>query len=172
MSRNRCLWCVAVGLLAMAAGSVGADEPSYRGRTLSEWKAMLEGDPKPQRRQAALMVIEALGAKDPATVRSVGKALRTDASDDVRQQAAQLLANLGPDAREGLDDLAASLKGDANARVRATAAAALGNLGAAGKSAVVLPVLTAALKDKDAKVRVWAAEAIAKQGEAAEAAVA
>src|SRR5213595_24264 len=107
MIRQMVVRCVLLGFAAAYASRAPADEPSYRGRTLTEWRTMLETDPKPGRRQAALMVIDLLGAKEPATVRAVGKALRTDASEDVRLQAAQVLVNLGPDSREALDDLAA-----------------------------------------------------------------
>src|SRR5947209_16331134 len=96
-----------------------ADEPSYRGRSLTQWREMLATDPKPSRRQAALMVIEVLGVKDPTTVRAVGRAVRTDVEPDVRQRAAQILGNLGAEAREAIDDLAAAAKADTNTGVRA-----------------------------------------------------
>src|SRR5688572_6123368 len=89
-----------------AAGRSVADEPMLKGRTLTEWLKMLESDPKPERRQASLLAIEVLGAKTSPAVRGIGKAVRSDSSDDVRRQAAQLLGSLGADAREALDDLA------------------------------------------------------------------
>src|SRR4051794_25424605 len=106
ISRSAVCW-VACGMMAAAASRATADEPSYRGRTLTEWRTMLESDPKPEKRQAAVLVIEVLGAKEPVTIRAVGKAARADSNDDVRLAAAQLLVNLGADAREAMDDLAA-----------------------------------------------------------------
>src|SRR5438128_6479062 len=83
---TRLCWLVLVTLVA-AAPTVRAQEPSFRGRPLSEWLKMLESDPKPEHRQAALMVVEVLGSKASTTVRAVGKAARTDANADVRRQA-------------------------------------------------------------------------------------
>src|SRR5438067_1719132 len=111
--RRDVCWLVVVSSL-WSGGRCGADEPGLRGRTLSECVKMLEADPRPERRQAALIALEVLGAKSPPAVRAVGKAARADASADVRRQAAQLLGGLGAEAREAIDDLAAALKFDAD----------------------------------------------------------
>src|SRR5690349_22142611 len=128
MSRRPRWGWLFLGCLVALAPRATADEPTLKGRTLGDWLKMLESDPKPERRQAALIAIELLGAKAPPAVRGIGKAARTDASEDVRRQAAQLLGSLGGDAREALDDLVAVLKSDTNAGVRESAAGALGKI--------------------------------------------
>src|SRR5205823_11370698 len=122
-------------------------------RTLPEWIKMLQSDPKPERRQGAVLAIEVLGAKSRESMLALGKAVRSDADDEVRRSAAQLLGNFGSDARDGLDDLAAALKGEKSPIVREACVTALGKIGSAAKPGVVVPVLAAALADSDVKTR-------------------
>ena len=140
-------------------GTFGPDEPKLLGRTLADYLKMLETDRDPERRRAALSAIEAFGAKSREAILAVGKAVRKDENEEVRRAAAQLLGGLGGDARDGLDDLAAAVKADASAVVREACASALGKIGSAAKPGVVVPVLAAALMDKDVKTRATAGEA-------------
>src|SRR4051812_34552222 len=84
-------------LLAATAPAIRADEPKIYGRTLADWLKMLESDPKPDRRQAALSAIEVFGGKSREAILGVGKAVRKDADEEVRRAAAQLLGSLGAD---------------------------------------------------------------------------
>src|SRR5437868_4990431 len=117
MKSPRCRFAVFGLVFVVSAGihpaaRVRADEPKLYNRTLPEWIKMLQSDPKPERRQGAVLAIEVLGAKSRESMLALGKAVRSDADDEVRRSAAQLLGAFGPDARDGLDDLAAALKAE------------------------------------------------------------
>ena len=155
-------------LFFLAAASLHADEPVLKGRNLTEWLAMLDADPKPERRRASVVALEILGDKSPRVVKALGKAARADADDEVRRQSIQLLASIPAEARDAVDDLAAAFKADKVASVRESAAVALGKVGVAGKAGIVLPVLTDGLKDADAKTRASVAEALGRLGPEAE----
>ncbi|MCI0638514.1 MAG: HEAT repeat domain-containing protein [Gemmataceae bacterium] len=88
----------------------------------------------------------------------------------VRYKAVALLAKLGPVAKFALDDLRQTLK-DANGFVRVKAAEALWRIDSKTPANVLLPVLTAALKDKNPELRAAAAPVLGLLGSKARSAV-
>jgi HEAT repeat protein len=172
MSRT---WAVAAMLLSTflpAAARAEEDEPSFYMKKLSEWLTMLREDDKADRRRAALLVVERIGAKRiRQVVPAVAGALREDKEEKVREAAAASLGNLCAKARTESpefkfdtvrDALTAALRMDKSARVREAAARSLGRLEADASGAV--GALSAALKDPDPGARAAAADALRRLG--------
>src|SRR5207245_9641776 len=111
-------WPMALLGLALVVVAGRGDEPKLYNRTVPEWIKMLQTDPKPERRQGAVLAIEVLGAKSREAMQALGKSVRSDADEEVRRASAQLLGNFGGDARDGLDDLAAAVKTEKSPIVR------------------------------------------------------
>ncbi len=126
MSRCRCLpgWILAA-FLVPAVAPVQEEDPTFRGRRLSEWLAMLKGGEAAEDQQAMLFVlgnsaglpsmwprlvntrlagliaVELIGpAKSPKVLPAILAVLRDDPEPRVREAAAHALGRLGPKARE------------------------------------------------------------------------
>ncbi len=162
---------LAVGLVGcLAAGAVRAEEePTFRGRTLSAWAAVLTGDADVRRRQGALIALERIGPlKSAKTLPAVVAALTSkDQGEAVRAAAAGALGRMYDRVKEedqmirwdgARDGLAAAVRTDRSPAVREAAATALGRMGADADKAV--PELKGALSDPQMAVRSAAAEAL------------
>jgi HEAT repeat protein len=158
--------------------AVGADdeEPVFQTKKLSEWLTILQKDARPERRRAALMVVEQIGARHTGQmVPALLGALRDDKEEKVREGATAALgrvcARLRKDDSETFkfdnirDALATALKGDRSPRVREAAAVALGKLDSEARGAVA--ILAASLKDPDLGTRRAAADTLRRLGPAA-----
>ena len=158
MARFSCLALAVVALAALSA-PCAEEEPSLRGRTVSQWLTLLH-DPqaKVEHRRVALVAMGIFGAKVKGVVPGVVQALRDDAAAEVREGAARTLGQMGPEAKEAVEALAGALCTDKDEKVREAAATALGRLGPAAKGAV--PSLAEALKDKSPSTRAAAAETL------------
>jgi len=171
------------------------EEPTYEGKTVSEWIEALKDEDKdvrsgaaealgeigPAAKPAVPALIEALGDED-SRVPVFAAALVKIGADavpalvvalkenkrQVRPWAASILARIGPDARAAIPALVEALR-DGRKEVRWGAAHALGGIDPAARAAT--PALREALKDQDRDVRAAAASALGKVGPDAEAAV-
>src|SRR5262249_38557105 len=120
-------------------------EPTYRGKTVAAWKAILKkGDPR-QRLTAVLALGEA--GRDALPALPELTAVLKDPQVLVRRAAAQTLAGLGADAAPAVPALAKALR-DPDPVVRQLAGQALTEV---GESAI--PPLLDALKESDWAVR-------------------
>ena len=151
-------------IVLLSAGSAEYQTPKdqpkvVRGKTASEWIELLEKDPKPERRRAALVALSILGPKEPGVVVGVSTGLN-DSDAAVRRQAAQTLGEMAPAAKVALDSLARTMESDKEPGVREAAAKALGRFGPDAKP--VISSLTQALQDRHAGTRAAAAEGLSR----------
>jgi HEAT repeat protein len=175
-------WTLAVPALLLLAlpapGRAADDDPVIQTKKLSEWLKMLESDPKPERRRAALLAVELIGPRRSRKVVPALVAALRDAEERVREGAAAALGRIADkavNASERADDLrldavrdglATTLRGDKSARVREAAATALGRMKGEARGAV--GALAAALKDANPGTRAAAADALRRLGPDAE----
>jgi HEAT repeat protein len=154
----------AAGLFLLASSAPGAraqedDNPTVRGRKITEWIKILHEDPELRKRQAALLVLEFTGAKVKRIVPALLKEMRENSEDTIRARCAELVVKLKEENPERLiDPLIAAMKQDKSPAVREAAATSLGKLARGGSKEVV--ELGEALKDKEPRVRAAAAEAL------------
>jgi HEAT repeat protein len=152
--------------LGAALGQTPAGDEEVLRRVL---KVLAEAQ-EPQRRQAAVLALEAFGPQAPGVLLALTEALRKDPSPLVRSAAAQVLGQMGEDARRAIPSLTEALRQDAAPAVRAAAAKALGGkLVPYSKTAVL--ALGEALSDPDDDTRTAAAEALRNLGSEARAAL-
>lgn len=154
--------------LMVTAPSI-TQEPSYNGRTLSEWQAMLKEDPVPRKRRAALVALGQLGQSHaehlPAIVLLAGKTLRNDSAAVVREQAATLLGQQKVDevVLATLPDLVESVRIERELPVKKQVTQILGRFGKSAGTAV--PALLSNLTmEQDAGLRAATAEALGRIG--------
>ncbi len=131
-------------------------EPSYKGKTLSQWIARAEDKSPVLRREAAA----SLGRLGPASVTALTKMLK-DKDGMVQQAAADALGAIGPKAKAAAPALV-ELLGSKNGWVRASAARALSKLGSPA-----IPALLESLKSRDAEGQKLAAGVLGRIGSAA-----
>ena len=126
---------VAVALLDVCLGAEPPQgkEPTYHGKTVSEWIARTKDKDERVRRAAA----KALGEISPAAIPALVELLK-DKSKDSQEAAIEALRKIGPVAIPALMEL---LK-DKTAGVQVAAASALGKIGVAA-----IPALTELLKE-------------------------
>lgn len=144
-------------VVPLADSPASAQEQTYQGRTVKEWRVALKNADPRVRVIAALALGEAGGDAAPA-IPELAYSLQ-DANLFVRRAAAKTLYGLGADAGPAVNFLTRAL-GDADSVVRQLAADALTGI---GERAV--PPLVEALKDKDYKVRALAAYVLDGMGE-------
>jgi HEAT repeat protein len=144
----------------LTAAAVDDKEPSYNGKPLASWVALLKDKDFYVRRGAA-EALKTMGKEAKAAVPALTNALE-DNFYGVRQTAAQALGSIGPDAEAAIPALSNAAAKDHYACVRLAAAEALGKIGPATKD--VVPTLSNALRDLDDDVRRAAAEALGKCG--------
>jgi HEAT repeat protein len=153
------------GLLLCSASPLARadDDPSLRGKKASEWVKQLLDDPKPARRQTALLALEALAPQTKRAMEGVVLAVRSEKDADVRKEVVRLLGRLDPMSQVAMQALADVLREDGDAGVRETAALGLGRLDRTASRAAV-GVLVSALKDAAGPVRAASAEALGRLG--------
>jgi HEAT repeat protein len=165
------LLCLLVLVLSTVAPARADEEPSFRGKTVTEWLDVLAKDPDARLRKGAVIALERIGpVKSSRVLPAVTGAMSDEKQEPmVREAAAAALGriyeanktmiqegNLKFDA--ALQALAASLTGDKAAGVREAAAVSLAQL--AGDARGTVEWLTKALKDEQQEVRAAAAEAL------------
>jgi HEAT repeat protein len=168
----RRLAAMSLAVLLLATTAVADDEnnPSYNGRTMSEWMTMLREDSLPRKRRAAVIALGQLAAENrqpngpiERILPALARALRADANAGVRSQAAIVLAQQPPEhAGLFLAELAETLRIERESEVRRELAVALGRFGRLSRAAVVPLVET--LTDPTAATRAAAAEALGRIG--------
>ena len=165
MRRLSLLVAVGVSLISVQAVpralAQDDDNPSVRGKKITEWVKILHEDPEPRKRQAALLILEFTGTKVKRIVPALLKEMRENSDDSIRARCAELVVKLKDDKDQTdrlIDPLIAAMRQDKSAPVREAAATSLGKL--ARGSTREIPDLTEALKDKEPRVRAAAAEAI------------
>jgi HEAT repeat protein len=151
------------------------EEPSLRGKKISEWIEQLQNGKTIRDRQAALLAVQAIGPRKsrkvtPALIGS----LRENSEELIRAGSARALGYIAAKARfeddvpieKVRDALAVTLRADKAPSVRRAAAKALGEMKVRAQGAV--EVLALALKDTDAGTRMEAAAALQQLGKDAE----
>jgi HEAT repeat protein len=161
---------ISVVALLAAAPLPAADEPSFNGRSLSEWLAILKDDPLVRKRKAALVALGQMisGSEESQkkAIPGIAKAMKVDGTAGVRAQAATLLGQQPLEAAPlVLGDLAEALRSEKDSEVRKELAIGVGKFGRLSGSAV-LP-LVEVLKDPAAPTRAAAADALGKIGKEA-----
>src|SRR5262249_7523555 len=119
-------------------------------------------------RLAALFALEPAGRNSEAVVGQLATAL-TDADRNVRIAAVAVLGRIGPPAKSALPALPAAPQ-DADAGVRISVADVLAGLEPA-RAAMVLPIVSSGLTDKDPQVRRAAAYVLGQLGNGAKDAI-
>jgi HEAT repeat protein len=158
------LWCSLLGLLCAGQLAYGADAtaPSYGGKSVSQWLAVLKLDDaqeanREQRRRAA-HALGQIGPQAKEAVPALCEALDS-LSMEVRHYAADALGRIGPEAKDGVTKLIESLQDKANdEHVHRLAARALGRIGPAASGATA--ALRQSLQSNDLVLRVEAAVAL------------
>ncbi len=146
------------------------DDPSFNGRKMTEWMAILKDDSLVRKRRAAVVSLGQIVAGDAAAQKKafppLVKALKTDSNAGVRAQVATLFGQQSTEAAAlFLSDVAEALRSEKDSDVRKELAVAAGRYGKLS-AAAVLP-LTDILKDKAAPTRAAAAEALGRIGKEA-----
>jgi HEAT repeat protein len=177
MSRTPSLLAVPVVLLLALTPLVrGEDEdPSIRGKKLTEWVELLQNGKNYDQRRAGLLALRLIGPRKSRKVTpALIAALRENTEEKIRAAAASILGDIAAKARDDddipvekiRDALAAALRTDKANAVREASARALGEM--KGRAYAVVSVLAGALKDSHAGTRTAAADALRKLGKAAD----
>ena len=152
-----------IGAVLISAGAGAARAQEVLGKTKAEWLGVLQKDPKPELRKAAVIALGILGPAQKDVLPVLSKALQEDKDELVRLQVVATLGSLG---RNELKDLVPTfadvLREDKSAAVRAQTAALFAKLGDAARPA--LTTLEKALGDMNPQVRAAAADAIGRIG--------
>ena len=171
MSLTRSFLAVPVVLLMALTPLVRAedDDPSYRGKKLTEWVELMQNGKNYDQRRAGLLALRLIGPRKSRKVTSaLIAALRENSDEKIRAAAASTLGDFAAKAREDddlpidkiRDALAAALRTDKANQVREASARALGEM--KGRAYGAVGVLAGALKDSHAGTRTAAAEALRK----------
>ena len=159
-NRPRLLPALLVSLTLL--GSAPAQEPAIGGKTKTEWLAFLK-ETNARKREAAVVALGAIGAKDRNVQEAFRDLLLNDMSERVRLRAVTIVQDFDKEnLRVLIPTLGDVLKGDKSAAVRAAAATGLGKSGEPAKS--MINIILGALKDADASVRAASADAIGRIG--------
>jgi HEAT repeat protein len=162
---------------ALAQTTLADDNPTFNGKKLSEWNAMLREEQNARLRKAAVVAMSQIAADEAQQTKLVkevmttlGKAMRNDSAPGVRVEAAralgkaaiQLTDDRASDIGSVVIDLTEGLRVEKEKAVRLEQAVAIGRYGKQAKSAV--SALAGALADPDAKVKEAAATALGRIG--------
>jgi HEAT repeat protein len=137
-----------------------SEEPSYRGRTLSEWRRDLKAEDAEVRRKAALALAQMKAEAKPA-VRDLAVALK-DTNLQVRVAAATAIWRLGPIAKDAAPEVIRAYKEAEDEEVRLMAGYALGKIGTASKD--VVPTFCEVLRTGESKAKRQAALILGQMG--------
>ncbi|QEL19535.1 HEAT repeat domain-containing protein [Limnoglobus roseus] len=154
-------------LFLTPAMSRAADDPSFNGRTLTEWMAVLKDDSLVRKRRAAVVSLGQMmsGNAEAQTkaIPALARALKNDSNAALRGQVANLLGQQPVEvAAQFLPDMAEALRNEKDADVRKEISLAVGHYGKLSAS-VVLPLIDV-LKDTAAPARAAAADALGRIG--------
>ncbi len=162
-------------LMGITAIRAEDDEPSLRGKKLSEWIGQLQNGKTSLDRRAALLAVQSIGPRKSRKVTpALIAALRENSDVTIRAGSARALGYIAAKAHfeddvpveKVRDALATALRVDKQPTVRRAAAKALGEMKVRAQGAV--DVLGLALKDADAGTRTEAAAALQQLGKDAE----
>lgn len=168
------LWLVACGM-AVASPSLPAQEPSFNGKSMTEWMTMLKEDSLARKRRAAVLALEQIMLEEKETADKVlpvlARTLRTDANTTVRQQVVAVLGRQPEDkAPYFFGELTELVRTESDSAVRRELAVTLGRYGKLSRG--VAPSLVSYLDDPAADTRAATAEALGRIGTDAENALA
>jgi sugar phosphate isomerase/epimerase/HEAT repeat protein len=170
-TRSRTIVLMAALLALVAPIRAEDDDPTERGKKLSEWIDALQNGKTYGERHAGLLAVQFIGPRKSRKVTpALIAALRENSEERIRAGAALALGRIARSAREEdpvpidkiRDALAASLRADKVPLVRKSSARALGEMKGGAIGAV--DALALALKDKDPATRTEAASALHQLG--------
>jgi hypothetical protein len=141
----------------------------FGGKSIGEWLKILRDDPMPNRRRAALIVLDVTGRAAGAGLSTVIEVAEKDSDTQVRHDAVALLGRLGPRTNGALRALVHSLRNDKAGEVREAAATGIANrFTEAGTglppASEYVSDLTEALKDSHDGTRIAVAGALRNLG--------
>jgi HEAT repeat protein len=147
-------------LAVFSVASIQADDdPTIRGRKVSEWFKFMRDEPDARLRQVALQLVDSeAGPKVGSVLTGLVQELRENKDAALRSRIAELLPKYRERTDEVVNALRSALQHDREGKVRETAATSLGKLDRLGFSAV--KDLGEALRDKDGNTRAAAAQSI------------
>jgi len=166
-----CRYTLILLSLVVAAPITIAEEPSFNGRTVTEWMTMVKEDALPRKRKAAIIALGQIASdsKDAhkAVLVVIVKAMKTDANAGVRGQAAVILGQQPTEsAALFVPDFAEALRSERDTDTRREIATSIGRFGKLSQSSVT-PLIDV-LKDATPRTRAAAAEALGRIGKDAQ----
>lgn len=148
-------------ILLLGAGVGAAEEdPVVRGRTVSEWFRLIREESNPQRRLAALMIVDSqAGPNVPIVLPNLLRELANNMDPAIRRRIISMLPRYRDRGDEIVNSFRLALTKDADASVREAAALAIPKLDRTAAIALI-PDLASALSDEAIGVRATAAQTI------------
>ena len=167
-----CRYTLLLLSLVVAAPVTIAEEPSFNGRTVTEWMAMVKEDAFPRKRKAAIIALGQIASESKdahkAVLTAIVKAMKTDANAGVRGQAAVILGQQPTEsAALFVPDFAEALRSERDTDTRREIATSIGRFGKLSQTSVT-PLIDV-LKDSAPRTRAAAAEALGRIGKEAQA---
>jgi HEAT repeat protein len=155
--------------LAFTGSAFAADEPSYKGKTKSQWLKILREDKSAPNRSEAVAALSLMEPRDRAIIDAVIDAMLNDTSVRVRQRgvdgAVAIIGTSKNEEKAVAEALGKSFSSDKSDTVRLRAAGYIKDL-KPNYLRILAPVLADVLKsDKSAEIRVAAAVALGRTGE-------
>jgi HEAT repeat protein len=172
---SRVFSLILVLLAFVPAARAEDDDPSYQGKKMTEWIALLQNGKTYTDRQKGLLALQLIGPRKSRKVTSaLIAAVRENSEEKIRAGAARAIGRFAANAREDddialekiRDALALALRTDKVPAVRKAAATALGEM--KGRAVGAVDVLALALKDTDPGTRTEAASALRQLGKNAD----
>lgn len=157
--RHSLAWLAVLLPLLLSTPAIGEDpaapEPSYEGKTISQWQALLQHE-DPRRRILALTALSSIGARSlPLFIWALN-----DTDAPVRSAAVKTIGLLGRDGTPAVPALIEVILNDPVRAVRLQGIYALGQLGPLAADAV--PALRSILETADLAMRINVAQALEK----------
>ncbi len=166
-----CRYTLLLLSLVVAAPVSMAEEPSFNGRTVTEWMAMVKEDALPRKRKAAIIALGQIASESKdahkAALTAIVKAMKTDANAGVRGQAAAILGQQPTESAVlFVPDFAEALRSERDTDTRREIATSIGRFGKLAQTSVT-PLIDL-LKDTTPRTRAAAAEALGRIGKEAQ----